>query len=162
MSKNVSWLGDSAFLSTKWEENARVGDFVIINNILYAYHGKGGNVVIPKGVKQIGGHVFSTGGYEDKSKLKSVTIPDSVKIIRDNAFSGCEGLKSIVLPEGITQIGMYAFADCYNLKELTIKGNIKEISSDAFMGCDLLTLYVNKGSKAEEFAKKYKIHYKFN
>lgn len=58
------------------------GDFEIENGVLIKYHGNGGKVTIPKGVKSIGDSAFAR-----CSSLKQVTIPKGVTSIGDGAFS---------------------------------------------------------------------------
>ena len=62
-------------------------EFVIANGILTSYHGRGGAVVIPDGVK-----VIDHNAFRDCTSLTSVSIPESVTGIGDDAFSGCTGL----------------------------------------------------------------------
>ena len=87
-----------------------------------------------------------------------VIIPDSVKIIGDWAFDGCENLKSITIPDGVTEIGGGAFKDCSSLKSITIPDSGAEIGKYAFRGCPPeLTIRAPKGSFAKKYAKEYKI-----
>ena len=58
-------------------------------------------------------------------------IPDSVKILRKNAFIGCSQLRFLVIPDGITQIPQNAFRSC---PELTIEVSWNTIVS---MECGL-------------------------
>ena len=48
----------------------------------------------------------------------SITIPNSVTFIGDDAFSGCSGLTSVTIPNSVTYIGAKAFYDCSNLTTL--------------------------------------------
>ena len=73
-----------------------------------------GDVVIPETVTFNGltyYTVTSIGSYAfyNCSKLKSVTIPNSVTNIGIGAFSGCSGLTSVTIPNSVTSIGNSAF-----------------------------------------------------
>ena len=50
-------------------------------------------------------------------------------------------------------MGRYIFNYCKNLNSVTIEGNDTEIGEHAFKACDNLYMFVNKGSKAEAYAK---------
>ena len=45
------------------------------------------------------------------SKLKKVIIPNSVTVIREDAFDYCYELETIVIPKSVTTIECYAFPD---------------------------------------------------
>ncbi len=91
----------------------------------------------------------------DNSKLKSVTLPDSLRAVSDYAFSGCplesvtfpdnltyigkgafDGckLKSPVLPEALEYVGSFAFANT-NVSEITFPSKLAEIQEGAFANC---------------------------
>ena len=78
--------------------------------------GKKGSVTIPNAVKCIGDDAFY-----GCSGLTSVTIPDSVTSIGDSAFSGCSGLTSVTIGNSVTYIDYYAFYGCSDLTSLTVK-----------------------------------------
>ena len=116
-------------------------DFGIKGSVLVKYKGKGGDVVIPQGVKKIGEKAFS--GCE---KLTSVIIPDGVTSIAPNAFSLCGNLTSIVIPRSVTNIGQLVFSFCGGLKSIIVEegntvyhsaGNclIKTASRTLIAGC---------------------------
>lgn len=46
-----------------------------------------------------------------RNKTAAVTIPDSVKIIRERAFENCGYLKKIYIPKSVEQISTFAFLD---------------------------------------------------
>ncbi len=56
--------------------------------------------------------------------LTDVTIPNSIKIIGDNAFYGCQSLKKVTIPDSVTAIGKQAFS-C----EMIISSNNSSYSS---------------------------------
>ena len=107
--KGVKSIGAWAFYGCKGLADAN--GFVIIQNVLHGYYGKGGDVVIPEGVTGIGVEAF-----KDCSSLASVVIPEGVTYIDDSAFYGCKRLRSVVIPEGVTSIGKKAFEGCCGLK----------------------------------------------
>lgn len=68
-------------------------------------------------------------------------IPQYVKKIGANAFSGCTSIKTLVLSDKVTIIGPYAFSDCKNLKTVSRskKSKLNKIKKNAFKGCISLT-----------------------
>ena len=50
--------------------------------------------------------------------MTSVTIPNSVTSIGDEAFYFCDGLTSITIPNSVTSIGNEAFAYCENIENV--------------------------------------------
>ncbi|MBO7310961.1 MAG: leucine-rich repeat domain-containing protein [Clostridia bacterium] len=73
------------------------------------------------------------------AKMKSITIPDSIKNLRGFAFSGCTNLTSITIPANVTSIGANAFSGCASLTSITIPANVTSIGANAFKDCDMLT-----------------------
>ena len=53
--------------------------------------------------------------------LKTITIPESVKKIENNAFENCYSLESLEIPKSVEDIGAYAFKDCKLLNTLKLK-----------------------------------------
>ena len=102
------------------------------------------SITIPDGVTIIGNEAFS--GCEG---LTSVTIPDSVKNIGNSVFSGCKGLTSVTIPDSVTSIGNYAFYNCSGLTEITIPDSVTSIGERAFSGCSGLTSITFTGTMAQ-------------
>ena len=73
------------------------------------------------------------------SKLRSVTIPNSVKIIGDEAFKRCENLTSVTIPDSVTSIGDSAFSGCTGLRSITIPDSVTSIGEYTFYNCTGLT-----------------------
>lgn len=82
--------------------------------------------------------------------MTSITIPEGVKEIGDNAFSLCSSLTSITIPEGVTKIGDNAFQSCNKLISITIPESVIEIGKSAFSYSQ--TIKGKKGSYAETYA----------
>ncbi len=79
-------------------------DFVIENGVLKKYKGPGGDVVVPKGVKEIG-----WGAFENCKSITTVTIPEGVTEINTCAFRRCERLTGVNIPISTVEIGIEAF-----------------------------------------------------
>lgn len=122
--------------------NEQLFDFeFILNNtavIVNSYNGTAADVTIPsryqgKPVTAIGHAAFFN------SAVTSVTIPDSVTSIDDNAFGFCSQLTNISIPNSVTYIGFSAFAHCTSLKSITLPSSLSSISEALFSGCSQLT-----------------------
>ncbi len=70
--------------------------------------------------------------------VTSISIPESVKSIGEEAFWDCEDLKSIIIPSGVTVIDRYAFSGCTSLESITIPSGITIVGDYAFDGCSAL------------------------
>lgn len=105
-------------------------DFVLENGgtVLKEYVGHSERIIIPQGVKVIGGRAF-----QNKSCLKYV-IGFDVEIIELSAFMNCENLEYVDLGPKVKQIGFYAFAGCYKLAILKLPACLQTINNAAFRG----------------------------
>lgn len=95
-------------------------------------------VVIPS---KINGFTVETIGHAAffNSAVTSVTIPDSVTSISDEAFINCPKLTNISIPNSVTYIGFSAFSSCTSLKSITLPSSLSFISGALFLGCSQLT-----------------------
>lgn len=73
------------------------------------------------------------------NELMTITIPNSVTEIYDDAFYNCSGLTSITIPNSVTAIGEYAFYECTGLTSVVIPNSVTSIGYSAFYGCSNLT-----------------------
>ena len=62
-----------------------------------------GSYIIPEGVSTIEKYAF------DYCSLKKITLPHTLREIKDNAFAFCRDLREIYVPEGVEKIGDDAF-----------------------------------------------------
>ena len=96
--------------------------------------------IIPETVKSIDFLAFA-----DCENLRSVTISNSVNIIKVSAFGYCTNLTDITISNSVTSIGSRAFERCISLKEITNHAIIpQKINADVFDEMDIsaVTLYV--------------------
>ena len=105
-------------------------------------YGYSGNIVIPnevtymnrtRKVTSIGGGVFRG------EPISSITIPNNVTSIGDEAFRECKNLTSITIPNSVTSIGGGAFSYCSRLTSVTLGNSLTSIGDEAFRECIKLT-----------------------
>ncbi|MGX8692263.1 MAG: extracellular solute-binding protein [Clostridia bacterium] len=87
--------------------------------LIYYPNGKAGEYTVPDGVAVIENSAFSCSG------LTAVSLPDSLREIREYAFWFCGSLTEISLPEGLLSIGGGAFGGT-GLQEITFPASLKD------------------------------------
>lgn len=102
------------------------------------------SITIPNHIKSIRQYAFA---YCDS--LTSITIPDSVTSIEWRAFSGCTGLTSVTIGNGVMSIGGYIFEGCSSLASITISDHVTSIDYNTFGGCINLTSINYTGTKEQ-------------
>ncbi len=127
----ITDVGWGAFKYTKWLENKRAEDtMVVINGILIDGSACSGDVVIPETVKTICDEAFS-----GADKLVSVTVPDTVENIGYEIFRNCRNLKKVIFPDNMNVLKTYTFAECEKLETLVLPAKLETVQCGAFMGC---------------------------
>lgn len=91
------------------------------------------NVKIDNGYTNLDAFCFDGFGF-----LKSVTLPDTLVVIGEFAFSECKRLKVIELPANLRRIGRGAFQSCSRLSMLRIPSGVTEIEENTFAFCQNL------------------------
>ena len=116
--------------------------------IRYRYKGTAADVTIPSRYKGKPVTAIEHAAFHD-SAVTSVTIPDSVTSIHDNAFGFCSQLTNISIPNSVTYIGFSAFNNCTSLKSITLPVSVTSIGSYAFDGCPSSMTVTYSGSKKQ-------------
>ena len=98
---------------------------------------------IQEGITKIG-----NGAFKYTTSLKSVSIPNSVTSIGDNAFES-SGITSVHLPNSVTHIGESAFYASQLSATLTIPTTVTEIGNQAFGYCSKLSKVLYNAIRAE-------------
>lgn len=102
--------------------------------IVIRYKGTAADVTIPSHYKGKPVTMIDHAAFHD-SAVTSVTIPDSVTSIPDDAFAFCSQLTNISIPNSVTFIGFSAFNSCTSLKSITLPSSLSTIQSSAFYNC---------------------------
>lgn len=77
-------------------------------------------------------------GFQNQGQLKSVSIPDTVKVIGRGAFAGCSHLSELRFSSRLEAIGMQAFYNCDSLKKVTVPEGVTSIGYECFADCESL------------------------
>lgn len=153
----------------------------LTGTLLYLAPGFSGEYVVPENITQIGGGAFSycenlqnvkfhngvtrigRFAFRQCTGLKKLTLPDSVSILEEEAFSNScfetvelpknltaitkklfseekkltseKTLTSIVIPDSVTEIGEAAFGSCNRLEHIVLPKNLTRIGAHAFACC---------------------------
>ena len=162
----VTAIKENAFLDCKTLKSIKISDSINkLGEAIFMYCESLSDVTLPKNIKTIPANLFC-----GCNNLTNVTIPTGVTKIDGGAFDG-SGVVDVVIPNTVTEIWYGVFSDCSNLKTVTIPSSVTFLGDDG-NGDELfvwdmegeplknrITLYVEKGSYAEEYAKKKNIKY---
>ena len=109
------------------------------------------SVVLPATVTEIGDGAFAYSG------IKNIVLPQGLKLIGGVAFREANMLETLVLPDSIEEIGGYAFLNCTELFTLTIPDSVKslKIEDAAFDGCGKLPLATRQRLKDLGYTGKF-------
>lgn len=81
----------------------------------------------------------TTGTFEGCTKLKTVTLPDTVTQFYSQTFKNCTALEEINIPKSIQVIQPQEFLGCSSLKTVDFRGtSVVRICDEAFKGCTFL------------------------
>lgn len=152
---SITFVGTDAFYNTAWM-NSQPRGLIYLNRCLIGYNETyPTNLTIQNGTKVIGAFALhgaditsvtipnsvvciSNNAFSHCKKLTSVTVPDSVTYIGDGAFSSCHTLTSVKLPNTVEYLGNGLFNSCYALKTATLPDGIESIGTYMFLNCSSL------------------------
>ena len=114
----ITKICHSAFLSCHRLQTVKIGEGLkIIEDWAFKECASLENINIPDGTESIGMSCFAFTG------LKEIRIPDSVKLIGNEAFFGIFVLREVYLGSGITSISSEAFRLCSNISDVYFSGS---------------------------------------
>jgi hypothetical protein len=90
-------------------------------------------VTLGEGLEEIGESAFKY------TSLESIVIPNAIRTIERQVFSGCTRMTNITLGDGVEEIEKFAFINCESLERVVIPPAVKRIAYGAFCRCWMMT-----------------------
>ena len=112
------------------------------------------SLAIPSTVTTMGSSMFW-----NCTSLVSIIIPDSATGLWGMPFRGCTSLTTVVLSKSMDYLDGDIFEGCGNLATVVIPKSVTTIFEGTFKDCPNVTVYVEAGSYAEQWCKKYGVRY---
>ena len=91
------------------------------------------SISLPNSLQAIEDNAFANSVY-----LERITIPHSVRLIGNSAFANCKSLSEVVLSDAITAIPEKCFIGCSSLKQIHLPSGLVTIGKEAFKQCSAL------------------------
>lgn len=123
------------------------------------------NINLPEGTTLAGysDNTNKLGSQFDSCKsLKSITLPESVRIIPYACFYDCLSLSKVIISSKIREIGVFAFNSCTSLSSIVIPNTCEKIYHLAFQNCSGLkdiTLPIDCDIKDYSVGSNYRTFY---
>ena len=139
--KGLEIIGDSAFRGCNELEELHIPEGVVkIGSRCFAGCLKLKEIIIPSSVTVIEKGLFAEEIYSGtaSSSIEKVVLSEGVQIIDKRAFESCNSLKEISLPKSLKQIREEAFSWCDNLEQINLSNGLESISPLAFNCCKKL------------------------
>ncbi len=102
------------------------------------YTGRTPDLIVPDKIDGYSVESIGAAAFRNCEFLTVVSLPDSLEIIYEDAFSYCFNLKRLSIGAGVKWIGRNAFALCAFVS-LTIPDSVEQIDAQAFRDCSYLT-----------------------
>ena len=87
----------------------------------------------PSSLKTIGSNAFHN------TKLNSISIPENIISIANEAFTGCTSLENVIIEASLTVLPSRMFDGCTNLQNVTLPKATTTIGNKTFKNCSSLT-----------------------
>lgn len=104
-----------------------------IGNRAFSYCRKLTSIDLPDQLVYMGNDAFFACSFDH------ITLPESLKTIKEAAFSNCKLLQTIVIPSAVDSIDRLVFFDCNALTKIILPSTLVYFYADAINGCDNLS-----------------------
>ncbi len=105
-----------------------IGEKSIISTTVY-------NLTLGEGIE-----IIEANAFINNRQIKSLTLPDSLKIIGEKAFYDLTTLEKVIGGKNVEEYGASAFERCLELTEFTMSEKVRVIGNKAFSHCRLTAL----------------------
>lgn len=130
------------------EAVAIASDFEMDGNKLMRYTGTDETVSVPDGVKIIGEEAFA-----GNDNLIRVDIGEQVESVGYRAFAECDNLRTVSVGDGVEEIGTAAFSNDRELVNVSLGAKVKKLGSGVFAGSgQLASLSVSEDNNYLHFS----------
>ena len=127
--------------SSKFNGRKTKGMYITKDHVLVASTSKAKTVTIPNDVVRIGDEAFS-----NNKNIKKLVISDKVKEIGDSAFDECRKLSSIKWGKNVKSVGTCAFS-FVAVKKIKLPSSVKSWGSSCFGGSKVEKVVFSKTMK---------------
>ena len=113
------------------------------------YNGSADKLIVPEGVEEINWNNRSTWYKGDKTKVKIIIFPSTMKKVLAETLQGFTNLIAVYIPDGCTDLGASAFSGCTSLRYVRLSENFTAIPKSCFANTPALTqMYIPAGIKS--------------
>ena len=138
---------DESGLPVMWRSVDDSGLVRTAEGMISGYEGTDTEIVIPEMISGVTITGIGPGVFMNNQTITSVTLPETMENIGQNAFRDCANLQTVSFG-GTKSIGQTAFAGCTALKDVTLPEKVSYVGPNAF-------LQAGSGSFTAEGAAKY-------
>ena len=99
------------------------------------YHTQLESLILPQGISSILASGEYEAGFSRSDMLKTLIIPEGVKILR--GVIDCPNLVELNIPQSVEQIDSFAFAGGSSITSIRLPRNLNSIDGSSFAGCNI-------------------------
>lgn len=125
-----------------YTSHAESGDFTytIINGeaTVIGFTGEPETLEIPSVIEGCPVTEIRDNAFFSCTSLRSITFPDTLRVMGHHCFYACTSLERIELPLSLEEIGMGCFCGCVTLKEVHISEKLDVLPDSCFRSCTSL------------------------
>lgn len=133
-------LKNATFCSDETSYTANNTTYKLYEGIVTPYMFSGthlSEIVLPNDITEIDEYAFYELDGTNENPFESISIPEGVTVIRQDAFYSCANLTEVILPSSLTEIESNGFSNCRRLVNIDL-GGVVHLGQLAFSSCQSL------------------------